>query len=160
MFKKLPAPQCGDKFGAVVVLHFVRKDKWGKKVYSVLCKCGQVLEVPLSNLRSGNTTQCESCKAQSHRVILVGRTFGWAMVIADGGQDERGDSLSECVCKCGEHFSTENNSLVTGNTQSCGCLQRQCVTTHGHAKHNAKGSHSDLLQQLLCYDFTLHQSQR
>ncbi len=42
-----------------------------------------------------------------------------------------------CRCDCGEETTVRSRSLRTGNTQSCGCLQRERVreilTTHGES---------------------------
>lgn len=46
-----------------------------------------------------------------------------------------------CVCDCGTHVTVPGRSLRTGNTQSCGCLQRETVaallTTHGESRRGA-----------------------
>ena len=40
-----------------------------------------------------------------------------------------------CLCECGNSVEVASNNLVSGNTQSCGCLQKQRTsessTTHG-----------------------------
>lgn len=44
-----------------------------------------------------------------------------------------------CVCECGKEFTTRLRHLTSGNTKSCGCLQKDKVTsrgtTHGKSKH-------------------------
>jgi len=48
---------------------------------------------------------------------------------------EKSHSLWLCKCECGNEIITRLNSLSTGNTNSCGCLQRDKVTRHGLSKH-------------------------
>lgn len=44
----------------------------------------------------------------------------------------------ECLCDCGNKTTVVANSLRTGNTKSCGCIQpinaSTAKTTHGHTK--------------------------
>lgn len=50
----------------------------------------------------------------------------------------------ECRCDCGESVVVRANSLKSGNTQSCGCLQRQkasdTLTTYYKAYREARGT--------------------
>lgn len=45
-----------------------------------------------------------------------------------------------CVCKCGEKFTTSQESIVRGARQSCGCLHKRklqkALMTHGLSKNN------------------------
>lgn len=52
-------------FGKMVVKSFSHKDKFGKKVWSCLCGCGNASLVAQSNLFSGNTTSC-GCLSSKH----------------------------------------------------------------------------------------------
>lgn len=51
-----------------------------------------------------------------------------------------------CVCDCGNTVVVAKNCLPSGNTQSCGCLNRElCIKrklTHGHSNRRGKGSAS------------------
>src|SRR5690242_3657745 len=40
----------------------------------------------------------------------------------------------KCLCDCGEEIYASGSNLVTGNTQSCGCLDRERRVTHGKTK--------------------------
>jgi len=44
----------------------------------------------------------------------------------------------ECICDCGKEIFTNSTNLKSGNTQSCGCYQRQRasenLTKHGEAR--------------------------
>ncbi len=39
-----------------------------------------------------------------------------------------------CVCECGTEKIVRSDKLRSGNTQSCGCLQKERATTHGLTK--------------------------
>lgn len=49
-----------------------------------------------------------------------------------------------CRCDCGKEIEARQNSLRTGNTKSCGCLQKEKAglrfRTHGHADHNGNNT--------------------
>jgi hypothetical protein len=62
---------------------------------------------------------------------LVGRKFGRLLVT--GVYPERAENraqLLECVCDCGEHKIVLRPNLLSGNTKSCGCLQRELAAAH------------------------------
>lgn len=40
----------------------------------------------------------------------------------------------KCLCDCGEEIYASGSNLDTGNTQSCGCLDRERRITHGKTK--------------------------
>lgn len=37
-----------------------------------------------------------------------------------------------CVCDCGQEIDVRGQSLTSGNTKSCGCLQREIIASAGH----------------------------
>lgn len=71
----------------------------------------------------------------SQLVDLVGRIFIRLLVLERAGSNKRGRALWRCRCECGNIIVCLGNHLLTGNTKSCGCLQRESVTkrntTHG-----------------------------
>lgn len=66
------------------------------------------------------------------------RQFGRLTVIRFAGRKgSRNEPRVECLCECGRSSIKPWRSLLTGKTQSCGCLSveasRSRMTTHGHA---------------------------
>lgn len=55
--------------------------------------------------------------------------FGKLIALNIIGSDD--GAIWECLCDCGERHNVKAKSLVAGTTKSCGCLQRETVTTHG-----------------------------
>ena len=47
-----------------------------------------------------------------------------------------------CKCTCGEDIWVNANSLLTGNTTSCGCSRKgnTCHLIHGYARHSSRNS--------------------
>lgn len=73
---------------------------------------------------------------------LIGLRFGRLTVIEKAdviGKGKRGSrSIYRCKCDCGNEKVVLRNSLVTGNTKSCGCFEHEIKKTihlkHGMAK--------------------------
>jgi len=68
------------------------------------------------------------------KVDLVGETFRRLLVLEDIGR-KHGKILWKCVCSCGNTVNVTGNALRRENTKSCGCLNKEAITTHGLAKH-------------------------
>lgn len=68
---------------------------------------------------------------------LTGRVFGRLNVI--GPTEERRyrkKIVWMCRCECGRIAFVVADSLRTGNTKSCGCLQKEYIPTRGNRTHN------------------------
>ncbi len=84
---------------------------------------------------------------QPLRVTKIGERFHSLTVTSEpyqmAGVHPR--PVVDCLCDCGKPTTARTNSLLTGNTKSCGCLQRASVrarnTTHGQAQRS--GRHPD-----------------
>lgn len=67
------------------------------------------------------------------RKNLAGQRFGHLVALV--ATHHRGRVAWECRCDCGALCTPQSSSLVSGNTQSCGCFGRAnstaAVTTHG-----------------------------
>ena len=90
----------------------------GKKVsaWKCQCDCGNIVNVRTDNLRNGHTT---SCGCACGRIDITGKVFGRLTVI-----EYNGDGEWLCQCECGNKVSVKTYNLNSGNTKSCGCLQR------------------------------------
>lgn len=65
---------------------------------------------------------------------LVGKVFGRLTVLERVGQDRWKNTIWRCRCTCGAQVDLIRGSLVSGNTQSCGCWQveqKAQAKTHG-----------------------------
>ena len=59
------------------------------------------------------------------RYNLVGERFGRLVVTERAGDRYPGHGQWLCVCDCGTEKAVAQASLISGNTQSCGCLHRE-----------------------------------
>ena len=55
-------------------------------------------------------------------VDRTGQRFGKLVVIEQAGRNELKKVLWKCRCDCGNEVNVVAGSLVTGNTESCGCV--------------------------------------
>lgn len=74
---------------------------------------------------------------------LTGQVFGRLTALRRLGQDKRGKVIWECVCICGEARRIRSDVLLSGGSQSCGCLRREVARTHTTGnKWSLKHGHS------------------
>ena len=62
---------------------------------------------------------------------LTGLPFGYYTAIRQDGCDSKGTPYWLCRCRCGNEKRVWVYDLLRGRTLSCGCLNRERVTTHG-----------------------------
>ena len=99
--------------------------------------------VATGHLAAGSVRSC-GCLLRDHlvslnksrRVDLIGRRFGRLSVIRNVRWGNK--ARWECLCDCGAKTLVYGTSLAEGKTTSCGCAQRDAVTTHGHYRGNIK----------------------
>jgi hypothetical protein len=119
----------GKVFGRLIVLEEAGRNKSGHILWKCLCDCGNIVTVRGCCLRKGDTKSCgclnvervsEACK-----VDLKGHRFGRLTVLEDVGRDKWYSVLWKCSCDCGNELVVCSSALGSGNTQSCGCLQKE-----------------------------------
>lgn len=107
------------------------------------CVCGQEKWVRSSSLLSGDTTSCGCNKSSSISKVkkgrastifqndLMGKRFGRLTVTEESVRASSGKSKVtkwKCVCDCGAVKWVQRSSLMSGQSRSCGCLQKDTVS--------------------------------
>ena len=132
------------RFGKLIVIGFDEKSykedlikKNNKKINKIypkwLCKCdcgnGDIIVMGI-NLKNGNTQSC-GCLADKS-LELAGLKFGRLTVIERDYIKEQEiknkRAYWKCECECGNIISTTSNKLVSGHSQSCGCLRKENIS--------------------------------
>lgn len=119
----------GQRFGRLTVKHSVIQNN-GHTAWLCICNCGNTVTVPTSHLRSGHTRSCgcymRDRTSEANSNDLTGMKFGKLLALhrTDGHKTPAGQVLSEylCRCDCGSEVSVLSMNLLSGNTQSCGCI--------------------------------------
>lgn len=122
------------KFGMLTALYpSGEKTKSGLLIWVCQCDCGNIVNIPGAQLKSGNNKSC-GCNnaikkynlAQSEQnKISIGTRFGKLTVIQDLGYKPYGNTGRNrrwylCQCDCGNLKEAMGNSLKTNHIISCG----------------------------------------
>jgi hypothetical protein len=71
-------------------------------------------------------------------IDLTFKTYGRLWVLNPIGKDAKGHKTWLCICKCGSQVVISSKNLKSENTRSCGCLNKDVITTHGHSPRKLK----------------------
>lgn len=114
----------GQRFGRLVTIEVVGKDKYYDKLWRCICDCGKETIVRQGHLRSGHSQSC-GCMRPSLK-SLVGERFGF-LTVESRGEDYTTPRTNKryvtwiCRCDCGAMTQVLVNNLRSGSTISCGC---------------------------------------
>ncbi len=94
-----------------------------------LCKCdcgGEILAEPYK-IRNKVIASCGCIRMEKKIKDITGQRFG-RLIALERLDKKRGSSyLWHCQCDCGKTVDTSANSLLSGNTRSCGCLRVEAI---------------------------------
>lgn len=114
----------GKRYGKLTVLGY-----WGKKDgmhrWKCRCDCGNITIVGQTPLQSGKTKSC-GCLGHPPVQEIQGQQFG-DLTVLEFAEKKEGQYYWRCRCKCGKETVVRQNSLLTGKTKSCGCLQAKVL---------------------------------
>lgn len=109
-------------------------DDKGHVIWMCRCSCGEVLKVKSEKLSCKRRKSPKSCGCQEikpdTRKKMEGQTFGRFLVLSVNGSDSAG-FLYLCKCSCGAIKTVRGSSLRNGASRSCGCFNREVITSHG-----------------------------
>lgn len=113
----------GQRFGKLVVTSYSHAGDGYKKYWNCDCDCGNDIVVAQHQLKSGKTKSCGCLRSRLFN-DLTGQRFGRLLVKALAYK-KGGQSFWDCDCDCGKGHIVGRSALISGATQSCGCLQRE-----------------------------------
>ena len=64
----------------------------------------------------------------------IGQRFGLLTPLSVVGLDKNSHMIFKCFCECGNEIEVLGNSLITGNTKTCGCESRKRGKNHANFK--------------------------
>ena len=121
----------GKRFGRLMVLKYTEERRNQRIVWECQCDCGNIVTAIAPSLINGRTTSC-GC-LQNEQVVetstkdLTGQRFGQLIAIKPMEERKNGSIMWECQCDCGNTTFVRSNSLLSGNTKSCGCLRARRI---------------------------------
>lgn len=74
-----------------------------------------------------------------NRKDIAGQKYGELTAIKPFARTNRGNWQWTCMCSCGNEINVRIDSLTSGNTKSCGCLQKAAAKQTGK-KNTACGT--------------------
>lgn len=131
----------GKTFGRLTVLKEDDARSGGHVKWICKCNCGNPEFISISgrHLRDGHTKSCgclqkekaanlmknqiQPLSVKKREKNLINQTFGYLTVIKYIGKNSSDKKLWECLCQCGNKTIVSSSDLITGHTQSCGCLK-------------------------------------
>lgn len=125
----------GQVFERWKVIKRLGSDNHGKAQWLCECQCEKKTRTPIpgGSLRSGNSKSCGCLMRElvSKRKLsdITGQIFGRLKVLKRVKNNNHGKAqwLCECQCKKRTRKTLTGGDLRTGNTKSCGCLNRELV---------------------------------
>ena len=125
----------GQRFGKLVVLSPTEKRAdAGSVVWLCRCDCGNLAEVSARRMVRGKARSC-GCLSNPPLKDYVGKRFGRLTVLEYAGKKRKVTDKSaatitywKCRCDCGNEIIAGQPELQNGDTQSCGCLQKDLAS--------------------------------
>lgn len=118
----------GMRFGRLMVLEEVGRDRFGKVLWKTICDCGKIKVVSSGNLHNNHIQSCGCLKRE--KIIkrctkpMIGKTFGRLTVLKKAYTKKGKGIYYECLCSCGNKVTVQGSMLRSGNTKSCGCYAK------------------------------------
>lgn len=98
--------------------------KSNKRVRAI-CDCGVEKEFTYRDIKRGNTKSCGCLHEKQKTQVNAGETFGFWIVLkeTDGyfNKGEKSARTFKCKCICGIEKEVILNTLLNGQSKSCGC---------------------------------------
>lgn len=111
------------QFGRLTVESLAGTDKFGHRIWTCLCTCGNRKEVLANSLIHGLTKSCGCLHSQlTHEATfkdISGLKFGH--LTTESFTSIQGKVFWHCRCDCGNYTVVPGNNLKNGHTTSCGC---------------------------------------
>lgn len=126
-------------------------------VWECLCVCGEITEVGSQTLRVNPNISCGCQNVQrplARKEIQIGEIYS-RLTVTKGEHliNDRRHVIADCSCGT-INFVVRADSVLEGNTQSCGCLQKEAASlankTHGESDTVLYKNYHAMLAR--CYD--------
>ena len=121
----------GKQLGKSMVLNRAESkiDKSGKRrtVWNCKCECGNEFETLADSIKRNFNLVCPECtnknRSKNNRITIIGNKYG-RLTVLDIIPNAYPTKV-RCKCDCGNEHICAQADVVSGHTQSCGCLQSE-----------------------------------
>ena len=146
----------GKQFEHLLVLERDRTRK-NRAYWKCQCSCGKIISVSGTKLRNGQ----KSCGCLN-KSQLKNQRFGRLIALNPTElRSSGGTILWKCQCDCGNSVNVRADALISGKTQSCGCLRtEQNLINLQHSITNLQGKKYGKLLVLEYDEIRSKQTQR
>lgn len=122
----------GQRFDRLLVLKRLDEKQGTNWLWECQCDCGNICKVNTNKLTQGGTKSC-GCLQKEHQndfgklnyKDLTGQSFGKLTVLYDSKIRKSNHVYWTCKCECGNILDVSSTHLLSGETQSCGCINSQ-----------------------------------
>lgn len=126
--RKAPPDLTGQRFGRLTALERLDQKRGNSWLWRCRCDCGRETVVSANALCGGSTKSCgcarqDACKRRAKDI--TGQRFSRLVALEPLDKRMGGSVVWLCRCDCGKETEASYNSLVHGNTKSCGCLLQE-----------------------------------
>lgn len=112
------------KYGLLTVIKPTEKrSNSGEVIWECYCDCGNITYATKASLDKGDVKSCGCYRKMINQKNLLGQRFNKLLVVDYiYDKDNIPHILWNCQCDCGNKITVKPKNLLSGNTQSCGCL--------------------------------------
>ena len=129
----------GMRSGRLTAIERTSEKRHGSYLWRCKCDCGGEILVETYRIKKQLTKSCGCGRKQKHMAEIEGKKFS-SLTAVKRTEKKRGSSyLWECRCDCGNTVYVTANSLLSGNTKSCGCIRKNNI----RQMHEKKGIITD-----------------
>ena len=134
----------GQKFGRLTVLQPTEKRKRGLVVWKCQCECGNIIQVPTTDLTCNRKKSCGCWEKESQQTFgqrtkelnkkdRTNQRYGRLIALYPIDKKIGTNIVWHCKCDCGKEIDV-NGSLLGKYVFSCGCLRKDLAKERGLAK--------------------------
>lgn len=94
-------------------------------IFNCKCHCGKIFQAKPSRIKSKDLRSC-GCSPKRDQIDMTNKTFNKLIFLKDSGKrNNRNRILWLIKCYCGNEFLSPRDSIISGDTTSCGCYRKK-----------------------------------
>lgn len=122
----------GMRFGRLTAVRRLDEKIGSSFAWECRCDCGNTVTASVNALMMGRNTSCGCARTErlkSYAKDITNQRFGRLVALYPTDKRLFDSVLWHCKCDCGNEIDLPLTSLVSGNSRSCGCMQKEYAKT-------------------------------